>query len=111
MIDIIDPEEDNDHLGFEIAATYVMGTLLAFNLYNKIKSDSNNLIILFKLIDILGNNDLNIKKDLRILEQMDINFFDVNTGNLKIDEGLLKELEATFKKELESLQNNNIIKR
>ena len=58
-------------LQFYVARLYVIGTLLACDLYSKIKDDKSNIKILFSLIDKLGVDDFEFENDLELLQKLE----------------------------------------
>ncbi len=66
------------HLQFPTRQRYVIGTILASDLYNQIQSAPLNITKLFRLIDILGHNNTTIDNDIITLKQLDIPIFHQN---------------------------------
>ncbi len=95
IIRIAAPTDKANNLGFYQAQEYVLGTLLACELYNKIKNKQLNIQNLVDLINILGNNDLNLKEDVKLLEKMKIPI--IKNYDLIFNEKIKEELTSNYK--------------
>ena len=69
--------------------------MLACELYNKIKNKQLNIQNLVDLINILGNNDLNLKEDVKLLEKMKIPI--IKNYDLIFNEKIKEELTSNYK--------------
>lgn len=86
----------NESLTFPRRQRYVIGTLLASDLHNKIKSDKSKITDLFCLINILGHADYEINDDLKILKKLGI-------LNNPLNENDIKRLTSSYKEEIDDI--------
>ena len=83
--------------------------MLASDIHDKIKTNPNQKEILIYLIDILGNTDITLLKDLDLLKKLDIPI--IKNDEISIDEKNYIRLQKNYQKEVEDvlrLQKNQI---
>ena len=87
---------------------YVIGLVLASYIHDKIKNNPENKNILCHLIEILGNSDINMLKDLELLEKLDIPI--IKNNQISIDEDKINLLSETYRKEINNILSNQKVK-
>ena len=83
--------------------------MLASDIHDKIKTNPKQKEILNYLIDILGNTDITLLKDLDLLKKLDIPI--IKNDEISIDEKNYIRLQKNYQKEVEEvlrLQKNQI---
>ena len=83
--------------------------MLASDIHDKIKTNPKQKEILNYLIDILGNTDITLLKDLDLLKKLDIPI--IKNDEISIDEKNYIRLQKNYQKEVEDvlrLQKNQI---
>ena len=83
--------------------------MLASDIHDKIKTNPKQKEILNYLIDILGNTDITLLKDLDLLKKLDILI--IKNDEISIDEKNYIRLQKNYQKEVEEvlrLQKNQI---
>ncbi len=83
--------------------------MLASDIHDKIKTNPKQKEILNYLIDILGNTDITLLKDLDLLKKLDIPI--IKNDKISIDEKNYIRLQKNYQKEVEEvlrLQKNQI---
>ncbi len=115
-------------LQFYMVRLYIIGTLLACDLYDKIKTDKKNIKSLFALIDKLGISSFEFESDLEMLQKLDIPIINPNAKPrfklyrsynkkrvgklydkfLDITEDDIERLTINYQKELNNLMNTNL---
>ena len=95
----------NGTLSFPKRQRYVIGTLLASDLHDKIENDKTNIKQLVSLITILGKTDLTMDRDLKSLTTLDLPL--INNGKIEINDNTLTNLTACYKNEIANLSHTN----
>ena len=83
--------------------------MLVSDIHDKIKTNPKQKEILNYLIDILGNTDITLLKDLDLLKKLDIPI--IKNDEISIDEKNYIRLQKNYQKEVEDvlrLQKNQI---
>ncbi|MFA5602378.1 MAG: hypothetical protein WDA21_01410 [Bacilli bacterium] len=99
---------DSDYpcLTFPKRQRYVLGTLIAFDFYQRIKENPEKIKDLFYLTDVLGHAQATYKEDLSFLSSLDIPF--IKDNNIIVNDEVITRLENSFSQELSSIKLEKI---